>query len=94
MEGHDTLFVTAALNTVINKAVRYQGANISAFPSTLTIDTHLDGFKVLLTPEQLKNLKPFDPSILAFMMHDHNEETHGYLNELPKAIPLNNGKEN
>ena len=49
-------------------------------------------FKVL-TPEQIKHIKPVDPSILTFMMHEHTEETHGYLNELLKVDSPNNDKE-
>ena len=39
----------------------------------------------VLTPEQIKHIKPVDPSILTFMMHQHIENTDLYLNQLMKT---------
>ena len=53
-------------------------------PYTLSVDTHLADFRVL-TPEQIKHIKPVDPSTLTFMMHQHMENTDLYLNQLMKT---------
>ena len=39
----------------------------------------------VLTPEQIKHIKPVDPSTLTFMMHQHMENTDLYLNQLMKT---------
>ena len=39
----------------------------------------------VLTPEQIKHIKPVDPSTLTFMMHQHTENTDLYLNQLLKT---------
>ena len=84
LEDHDTLFLVSSLCTVNNNAVGYQICNFSELPFTITTDTHLADFRVL-TPEQLKHIKPINPSILTFIMHQHTEVTDVYLNELLKV---------
>ena len=53
-------------------------------PYTLPVDTHMADFRVL-TPEQIKHIKPVDPSTHTFMMHQHIENTDLYLNQLMKT---------
>ena len=53
-------------------------------PYTLPVDTHMADFRVL-TPEQIKHIKPVNPSTLTFMMHQHMENTDLYLNQLMKT---------
>ena len=84
MEDHESIFITSSLCTVNNKAVGYQVINFSDMPYTLPIDTHMADFRVL-TPEQIKHIKPVDPSTLTFMMHQHMENTDLYLNQLMKT---------
>ena len=84
LEDHDTLFLVSSLCTVNNNAVGYQICNFSELPYTITTDTHLADFRVL-TPEQLKHIKPFNPSMLTFIKHQHIEVTDVYLNELLKV---------
>ena len=84
LEDHDTLFLVSSLCTVNNNAVGYQICNFSELPYTITTDTHLADFRVL-TPEQLKYIKPINPSMLTFIMHQHTEVTDVYLNELLKV---------
>ena len=62
----------------------YQVINFSDMPYTLPVDTHMADFRVL-TPEQIKHIKPVDPSTLTFMMHQHTENTDLYLNQLLKT---------
>ena len=81
LENHDTLFLVSSLLTVNNNAVGYQVCNFSDLPYTITTDTHLADFLVL-PPEQLKLIKPINPSTLTFIMHQHTEVTEVYLNEL------------
>ena len=89
LEDHGTLFLVSSLCTVNNNAVGYQICNFSELPCTITTDTHLADFRVL-TPEQLKYIKPINPSMLTFIMHQHTEVTDVYLNELLK---VNNGED-
>ena len=84
LEDHDTLFLVSSLCTVNNNAVGYQICNFSELPYTITTDTHLADFRVL-TPEQLKHIKPINPSMLTFIMHQHTEVTDVYLNERLKV---------
>ena len=84
LEDHDTLFLVSSLCTVNNNAVGYQICNLSELPYTITTDTHLADFRVL-TPEQLKYIKPINPATLTFIMHQHTEVTDVYLNELRKV---------
>ena len=84
LEDHDTLFLVSSLCTVNNNAFGYQICNFSELPYTITTDTHLADFRVL-TPEQLKHIKPINPSVLTFIMHQHTEVTDVYLNELLKV---------
>ena len=84
LEDHDTFFLVSSLCTVNNNAVGYQICNFSELPHTFTTDTHLADFWVL-TPEQLKFIKPINPSTLTFIMHQHTEVTEVYPNELLKV---------
>ena len=84
MGEHESVFITSSLSTVSNNAVGYQVVNISDTPHTLPMDTHMADFRVL-TPEQIKHIKPVDPSILTFMMHQYIENTDLYLNQLMKT---------
>ena len=77
-EEHENIFITSSLSTVINNAVAYQVPNFSDMPCTLPVDTHMADFRVL-TPEQIKHIKPVDPSTITFMMHQHMENTDLYL---------------
>ena len=81
MEDHENFFITSSLSTVNNNVVGYQVINISDMPYTLPIDTHM----AVLTPEQIKHIKPVDPSTLTFMMHQHMENTDLYLNQMMKT---------
>ena len=84
LEDHDTLFLVSSFCTVNNNAVGYQMCNFSELPYTITTDTHLADFRVL-TPQQLKYIKPINPSTLTFIMHQQTEVTDVSLNELLKA---------
>ena len=84
MEEHESIFITSSLSTVNNNAVGYQVINFSDMPYTLPVDTHMADFRVL-TPEQIKHIKPVDPSTLTFLMHQHIENTDLYLNQLMKT---------
>ena len=84
LEDHDTLFLVSSLCTFNKNAVGYQICNFSELPYTITTDTHLADFRVL-TPEQLKFIKPINPSTLTFIMHQHTEVTEVYLHELLKV---------
>ena len=84
MEEHESIFITPSLSTVNNNAVGYQVINFSDMPYTHPVDTHMADFRVL-TPEQIKHIKPVDPSTLTFMMHQHIENTELYLNQLMKT---------
>ena len=84
MEEHESIFITSSLSTVNNNAVGYQVINFSDMPYTFPVDTHMADFRVL-TPEQIKHIKPVDPSTLTFMMHQHIENTDLYLNQLMKT---------
>ena len=84
LEDHDTLFLVSSLCTVNDNSVGYQICNFSEQPYTITTDTHLADFRVL-TLEQLKYIKPINPSTLMFIMHQHIEVTDVYLNELLKV---------
>ena len=84
LEDQDTLFRVSFLCTVNNNAVGYQICYFSELPNTITTDTHLADFRVL-TPEQLKHIKPINPSTLTFIMHQHTEVTDVYLIELLKV---------
>ena len=84
MEDHERIFITSSLCTVNNNAVGYQVINFSDMPYTLPIDTHMADFRVL-TPEQIKHIKPVDSSTLTFMMHQHMENTDLYLNQMVKT---------
>ena len=83
-EDHDTLFLVSSLCTVNNNAVGYQICKFSELPYTITTDTHLADFRVL-TSEELKYIKPINPSMLTFIMHQHTEGTDVCLNELLKV---------
>ena len=84
LEDHDTLFLVFFLCTVNNNAVGYQICNFSELPYTIKTDTHLADFRVL-SPEQLKFIKPINPSMLTFIMHQHTEVTDVYLKQLLKV---------
>ena len=84
MEEHENPFIASSLSTVNNNAVGYQVINFSDLPYTVPIDTHMADFRVL-TAEQIKHIKPVDPSTLTFMMHQHMENTDLDLNQLMKA---------
>ena len=79
MEDHGSIFITSSLKKVNNNAVGYQAINFSDMPYTLPIDTHMADFRVL-TPEQIKHIKPVDPSTPTIIMHQHLENTDIYLN--------------
>ena len=74
MEEHESIFITPSLSTVNNNAVVYQVIIFSDMPYTLPVDTHMSDFRVL-TPEQIKHIKPVDTPTLTFMMHQHMENT-------------------
>ena len=84
MEEHESIFITSSLSTVNNNVVGYQVINFPDMPYTLPVDTHMADFRVL-TPEQIKHIKPVDPSTLTFMMHQHTGNTDLYLNQLMKT---------
>ena len=84
MEEHENIFITSSLSTVNNNAVGYQVINFSDMPYTLPVDTHMAEVRVL-TSEQIKYIKPVDPSTLTFMMHQHMENTDLYLNQQMKT---------
>ena len=84
MEEHESTFITSLLSTVNNNAVGYQVINFSDVPYTLPVDTHMADFLVL-TPQQIKHIKPVATSTLTFMMHQHMENTDLYLNQLMKT---------
>ena len=84
LEDHDTLFLVSYICTVNNNAVGYQSCIFSELPYTITTDTHLADFRVL-TPEQLKFIKPNIRSTLTFVMHQQTKVTEVYLNELLNA---------
>ena len=84
MEEHESIFIASPLSTVNNNAVGYQVINFSDMPYTLPVDTHMAVFRVR-TPEQIKHIKPVDPSTVTFMMHQHMENTDLYLNQLMKT---------
>ena len=84
MEEYESIFITSSLGTVNDNAVGYQVINFSDMPYTFPVDTHMADFRVL-TPEQIKHIKPVDPSTLTFMMHQHIENTDLYLNQLLKT---------
>ena len=84
MEEHENPFIASSLSTVNNNAVGYQVINFSDLPYTVPIDTHMADFRVLIA-EQIKHIKPVDPSTLTFMMHQHMENTDLDLNQLMKA---------
>ena len=86
-ENHDIIFITASLSTVNNNAIGYQIINFSELPYTITMDTHLAGFKIL-TPEQIKHIQPMDPALLSFMIQ-HEETTEVHINELLKVLQQN-----
>ena len=92
MEDHESIFITSSLSTVNNNAVGYQIINFSYMPYTLPIDTHMADFRVL-TPEQIKHIKPFDSSALTFIMHQHLENTDIYLNQLMKVNQIPDDQE-
>ena len=84
VEEHESNFITFSLSTVNNNAVGYQVINFTDMPYTLPVDTHMADFRVL-TPEQIKHIKPVDPSTFTFMMHQHIENTDLYFNQLMKT---------
>ena len=85
MDKHESIFITSSLSTTNNhNAVGYQVIFFSDMPCTLPVDTHMADFRVLI-PEQIKRIKPVDPSTLTFMMHQHMENTNLYLNQLMKT---------
>ena len=92
MEEHKCIYITSSLSTVNNNAVGYQVINFSDMPYTLPVDTLMADFRVL-TPEQIKHIKPLDPSTLTFMMHQHAENTDLYLNQLKKTNPPSDEQE-
>ena len=92
LDEHDHLFVASSLSTVNNNAVGYQITNFTENPYTIKNDTHLADFRVL-TPEQIKYLKPVNPATLNFIVNQHTEATEVYLNELLKVNPPNNETE-
>ena len=55
--------------------------NFSDMPYTLPIDTYMAVFRVL-TPGEIKHIKPADPSTLTIILHQHMENTDVYLNQL------------
>ena len=92
MEEHESIFVTYSLSTVNNNAMGYQVINFSDMPYNLPVDTHMADFSVL-TPEQIKHIKPVDRSTLTFMMHQHTENTDLFLNQLMKTNPPSDEQE-
>ena len=92
MEEHDSIFITSSLSTVNNNAVGYQVITFSEMPYTLPVDTHIPDSQVL-TPEQIKHIKPVDPATLTFMMHQHIKNTDLYLNQLMKTNQLSDEQE-
>ena len=90
-ENHDSIFITASLSTVNNKAIKYQINNCFDSPYTMILDTHLADFKIL-TPEQIKHIQPVDPALLSFMIQ-HEETTDVYINELLNVPKPNSEQE-
>ena len=86
LEDHDTLFLVSFLKMVNNNADFWLTifCNFSELPYTITTDTQLAHYRIL-TAEQLKFIKPINPSTLKFIMHQHTEVTEVYLNELFKV---------
>ena len=84
LEDNATFFLVSFLCRVNKNAVGCQICNFSELPYTITTDTHLAYFRVLI-PEQLKSIKPINPSTLTFIIHQHTEVTEVYLNELLKV---------
>ena len=88
-ENHDTIFITASLSTVNNNAIGYQIIIFPEWPYTITLDTHLEDFKILTT-EEIKHLQPVDPALLSLLIQ-HEETTDVYINELLK-VPQRNSE--
>ena len=92
MEERKSIYITSSLSTVNKSAAGCQVINFSDMPYTLPVDTHMADFRVI-TPEQIKHIKPVDPSTLTFMMHQHAENTDLYLNQLMKTNPPSDEQE-
>ena len=81
---HDFIFIASSLSTVNNNALCLQISNVSDHPYNLATDSHIANFTVL-TPEQIKHVKPVNPGELSFMIQQHEQDTEVYINELMKA---------
>ena len=66
-ENHDSIFITASLSTINNNAIGYQIINFSELPYTITTDTLLADFKILI-PEKNQTYTTSRPSLAIF--HD------------------------
>ena len=80
-DQHDTIFVVSTLSTVNNNAVAIQLTNSTDIPYTVPNETHIADFTVL-SPEQIKYVKPVNPGELNFMMHQFHDETDQYIHQL------------
>ena len=89
-KNHDSIFITASLSTVNNNAIRYQIINFSELPYTITHDTHLADFKILI-PKQIKQVQPVHPALLSSMIQ-HEETTENHTNE-PLEVPQQNSEQ-
>ena len=90
-DQHEAIFMASSLSTVNNDALTLQLINFTEAPYTITSDTHVADFTVL-TPEQIKHIKPVNPTELNFILHQDIEDTDHYLNELLK-VPNNEDEE-
>ena len=90
-ENHDSIFITSSLSTVNNNAIGYKIINCSELPYTITCDTHLADFKILIS-EQIKHKQPVDPAMLSFMIQ-LEDTIEIYKNELLKVPTPNTDQE-
>ena len=67
-DNHDTIFITASLSKVNHNAIGIHVTNFSDAPYTIATDTHVADFSVL-TPEQIKHVKPVNHGELNFMLN-------------------------
>ena len=91
-DNHDAIFVTSALSTVNNNALSLQIINFTDTVYTIGSDEHIADFTVL-SPDQIKHVKPIHPGELNFMMHQDTDTMDQYIHELLKVPSTQNEQE-
>ena len=84
LENDEDLLICPAISSTQNNKHMVQISNFLDHPYTLEKGTHMANFSIL-TPEQTKHLRPFNPTSLRHLLNNNHDDAIHYINSLLKT---------